>query len=196
MQSLEQIDFEELDAALQSAPALSTRLFRKVLQGCTRLESLRQLRRVATLEELADAGAWTDATLRLLELELPNWVVRRLIREGDDGSVPYPANRICPSRSMTRWKGSMRHFRSPSCGRSPTRAAELARKSGRLCGFLKFASRRESLCAATILFEGFFAAASLTWLYRFYEDATRSVSNSYPLKRTFGSSETNDKRRA
>lgn len=25
-----------------------------------------------------------DATLRLLELELPNWVVRRLIREGDD----------------------------------------------------------------------------------------------------------------
>ena len=26
----------------------------------------------------------TDATLRLLELELPNWVVRRLVREGDD----------------------------------------------------------------------------------------------------------------
>jgi hypothetical protein len=84
MQSPGQIDFEELDAALQSAPALSTRLFRKVLQGCTRLESLRQLGRVAALDELAKAEAWTDATLRLLELELPNWVVRRLIREGDD----------------------------------------------------------------------------------------------------------------
>ena len=112
------------------------------------------------------------------------------------GSVPYPANRICPLRSMTRWKGSTRRFRSPSCARSSTRAGGLVPKSGRLCGSLKFASRRESLCAATILFEGFFAAASLTWLYRFYEDATRSVSNSYPLKRTFGSGETNDKRRA
>ena len=84
MQSLRQIDFDELDAALRSAPALSARLFRKVLQGCTRLESLRQLERVAALDELAEAGAWTDATLRLLELELPNWIVRRLIREGDD----------------------------------------------------------------------------------------------------------------
>ena len=54
-----------------------------------------------------------------------------------------------------------------------------------------------NLCdAATILFESFFAAASLTCLCRLYEDATCSVSNSYPLKRTFGSSETNDKRRA
>ena len=69
------------------------------------------------------------------------------------GSVPYPANRICPSRSMTRWKGSMRHFRSPFCGRSSTRAADLARKSGRLRGFLKFAPPRESRCAATTLLE-------------------------------------------
>jgi hypothetical protein len=69
MQSVRQIDFDELDAALRSAPALSARLFRKVLQGCTRLETLRQLGRVAALEKLAEAGAWTDATLRLLELE-------------------------------------------------------------------------------------------------------------------------------
>ena len=84
MQSVRQIDFDELDAALRSAPALSARLFRKVLQGCTRLESLRQLARVAALDDLAEVGAWTDATLRLLELELPNWIVRRLIRESDD----------------------------------------------------------------------------------------------------------------
>lgn len=100
------------------------------------------------------------------------------------GSAPYPANRICPSRPMTRWKGSMRHFRSPSCGRSSTRAADLARKSGRRCGFLKFAPPRESRCAATILFESFFVAASLTCLCRLYEDATCSVSNLYPLKST------------
>ena len=38
MQNVRQMDFDELDAALQSAPALSTSLFRKVVQGCTRLE--------------------------------------------------------------------------------------------------------------------------------------------------------------
>ena len=84
MQSVGQIDFDELDAALRSAPAPSTGLFRKVLQGCTRLESLRQLGRVKTLDELAEAGAWTDASLRLLELELPNWTVRRIVRDGDE----------------------------------------------------------------------------------------------------------------
>ena len=57
MQSVRQIDFDELDAALRSAPALSARLFRKVLQGCARLEFLRQLERVAALEKLAEAGA-------------------------------------------------------------------------------------------------------------------------------------------
>ena len=38
MQSVRQIDFDELDAALRSAPTLSARLFRKVLRGCARLE--------------------------------------------------------------------------------------------------------------------------------------------------------------
>jgi hypothetical protein len=84
MQSVRQIDFGELDAALQSAPALSTCLFRKVVQGCTRLKSLRQSGRAMALDELSEAGAWTDAALRLLELELPHWTIRRLFHEGDD----------------------------------------------------------------------------------------------------------------
>ena len=84
MQSVRQIDFDELDAALQSAPALSTCLFRKVVQRCTRLESLRQSGRAMALDELAAVGAWTDAALHLLELELPHWTIRRLFHEGDD----------------------------------------------------------------------------------------------------------------
>lgn len=51
MQNVRQMDFDELDAALQSAPALSTSLFRKVVQGCTRLESLRQSGRATALDE-------------------------------------------------------------------------------------------------------------------------------------------------
>jgi hypothetical protein len=84
MQTVGQIDFNELDVALRSAPALSASLFRKVLQGCTRFESLRQLGKAAVLDELAEAGAWIDATVRLVELELPAWTIRRLVREGDD----------------------------------------------------------------------------------------------------------------
>jgi hypothetical protein len=84
MQSVRQVDFDELDAVLQSASALSTSLFRKVLEGCIRFESLRQAGKARLLDELAEAGAWTDAALRLLDLELPNWSIRRLVREGDD----------------------------------------------------------------------------------------------------------------
>src|SRR6185437_7954391 len=84
MQSVRQVDFDELDAVLQSASALSTSLFRKVLEGCIRFESLRQAGKARLLDELAEAGAWTDATFRLLDLELPNWSIRRLVREGDD----------------------------------------------------------------------------------------------------------------
>jgi hypothetical protein len=84
MQSLRQVDFDELDAALQSSTALSACLFRKVAQGCTRLESLRRSGKAAALDELTEAGAWTDAALHLLELELPHWTIRRLCHEGND----------------------------------------------------------------------------------------------------------------
>jgi hypothetical protein len=82
MQTVGRISLNEL--ALRSAPALSASLFHKVLQGCTRCESLRQLGKAAVLDELAEAGAWIDASVQLVALELPAWTIRRLIREGDD----------------------------------------------------------------------------------------------------------------
>lgn len=33
---------------------------------------------------VAKAGAWTDAALALLELELPRWQMRRLEQDGDE----------------------------------------------------------------------------------------------------------------
>jgi hypothetical protein len=84
MQSGRQLDFDELDAALQSAWALSPSLFRRVIRGCERLEPFGQSGRATALNELAEARAWTDATLHLLALELPQWTIRRLVREGDD----------------------------------------------------------------------------------------------------------------
>jgi hypothetical protein len=37
--------------------------------------------RVERILQLASAGAWTDAALALLELEQPEWELRRLVRE-------------------------------------------------------------------------------------------------------------------
>lgn len=36
---------------------------------------------MAELDRLTAAGAWIDASLKLLEFELPNWCVRRLVYE-------------------------------------------------------------------------------------------------------------------
>jgi hypothetical protein len=84
MQSGRQLNFDELDATLQSARALSQSLFRKVMRGGERLEPFGPSGRATALDEFAEAGAWTDATLHLLALELPQWTIRRLVREGDD----------------------------------------------------------------------------------------------------------------
>ena len=72
-----------LDRELHLAPAVTALLFRKVTESgaCARLPSLRQLRKTITLDCMIEAGAWTDAVITLIGLELPNWGVRRLVCE-------------------------------------------------------------------------------------------------------------------
>ena len=74
-------DFERLDEALRQVPALSVDLFRDLTKHCTRLSSLRQSGKAIALDRMIEAGAWTDAAVTLIALELPNWNVRRLICE-------------------------------------------------------------------------------------------------------------------
>jgi hypothetical protein len=49
-------------------------------QACTRLPALQPAAKLK-VHTLIDNGAWTDAVLALLELELPLWNVRRLVWE-------------------------------------------------------------------------------------------------------------------
>jgi hypothetical protein len=58
MRTVGQIDLNESDVALRSAPALSASPLHKALQA------LRQLGRAVLLNELAEAGAWIDATVQ------------------------------------------------------------------------------------------------------------------------------------
>ena len=45
---------------------------------CRRIPSIGQNERAAHVKRLIDAAAWTDATLALMEIELPMWQVRRI----------------------------------------------------------------------------------------------------------------------
>jgi len=49
------------------------------VQSCARrFPSTSQSGKAARVERLIQSGAWTDATLALIDLELPQWQVRRL----------------------------------------------------------------------------------------------------------------------
>src|SRR5690242_19785103 len=76
--------FDQLEGELRLAPALMPTVFANVISGaCSRLPNLRRPGELARLEQLIAAGAWTDAALVLVELELPAWSLRRLIREDE-----------------------------------------------------------------------------------------------------------------
>lgn len=71
---------EQLHDALAVTPALIADVIR---EACRRFPSQGQPGKTERVEQLIQLGAWTDAALALLELELPQWRIRRLVY--DDG---------------------------------------------------------------------------------------------------------------
>ena len=70
-----------LEQQLRCADAFTPDLLSDVIaQACTRFAAHGATAK-AKIDRLLESGAWTDATLALLELELPHWKVRRLIYE-------------------------------------------------------------------------------------------------------------------
>jgi hypothetical protein len=52
-----------------------------VAEHCTRLSSLRQSEKAIVLDRMIEAGAWIDAAIALIAVELPKWNVRRIVCE-------------------------------------------------------------------------------------------------------------------
>ena len=74
-------DLNRLEANLRGAQAVTAELmFGVMMQACVRCAA-RSRTAQARVNQLIEAGAWTDAALALLELELPQWKVRRLVQE-------------------------------------------------------------------------------------------------------------------
>jgi hypothetical protein len=70
-----------LEERLRRVHALAPELMSDVIaQACTRFAAHGAATKTK-VDRLVESGAWTDATLALLELELPHWKLRRLIYE-------------------------------------------------------------------------------------------------------------------
>jgi len=73
-------DLNRLEASLRGAEAITPELMSEVAHACAHFASVSRTAQ-ASITRLIGSGAWTDAALALLELELPHWKVRRLVLE-------------------------------------------------------------------------------------------------------------------
>lgn len=79
------IALDRLDDALRVAPVPGPELFRQVIDGGgARLRALRRSKKTDRLDRLIAAGAWTEAAIALIELEMPAWKLRRLVYENGE----------------------------------------------------------------------------------------------------------------
>ena len=80
----EPLDPLELNDRLHNAHAITAELFSFVIStACRRFPSAGQAEKTEKIERLVASQAWTDAVLALIDLELPQWQVRRIAY--DDG---------------------------------------------------------------------------------------------------------------
>jgi hypothetical protein len=71
-----------LTSELRHSSAITTELMSHVIaDGCTRFSAMSESGMADRFNRLVQSGAWTDAALALIELELPAWKLRRLVYE-------------------------------------------------------------------------------------------------------------------
>ena len=69
----------ELGDRLHNAYAVSAEFLSDIIeQTCRRFPSTGQSGKTARIERLIQSGAWTDAALAVIDLELPQWQLRRI----------------------------------------------------------------------------------------------------------------------
>jgi hypothetical protein len=75
----EHYDPVELRDRLRDAHVVTAELMSQVVrEACRRFPSAGQSEKTARIKQLIGSGAWTDAALALIDLELPLWQVRRI----------------------------------------------------------------------------------------------------------------------
>lgn len=92
-------DQRGLEDRLRDAHAVTAELLSDVIsEACWRFPPVRRTEKTARIERLIKSDAWTDAALALIELELPQWQVRRIVY--DDGEWHCALSR---QRELPEW---------------------------------------------------------------------------------------------
>jgi hypothetical protein len=82
---------------LHDAPSVTSEFLSDVIsETCRRLPSRGQNPKAIRIERLIQAQAWTDAALALINLELPQWQVRRLAYDGGEWHCALSRQRELP----------------------------------------------------------------------------------------------------
>ena len=95
----ERRDFDTLNDRLRAADAVTAKLMSElVATTCRRYRSTGPAGKSARIERLIGSQAWTDAALALIDLELPQWQVRRIAY--DEGEWHCALSR---ARELPEW---------------------------------------------------------------------------------------------
>jgi hypothetical protein len=89
----------ELSNQLRDAYTVTAEFLSDIIaRSCRSFPSTSQSGKAARVERLIQSGAWTDAALALIDLELPQWQVRRLAY--DEGEWHCALSRL---RELPEW---------------------------------------------------------------------------------------------
>jgi hypothetical protein len=89
----------ELGDRLRNAQTATAELISEIIgETCRRFLAAGQTERAGRIERLIGSGAWTDTALALIEMELPDWKIRRIAY--DDGEWYCALSR---QRELPEW---------------------------------------------------------------------------------------------
>jgi hypothetical protein len=90
-------DFAGFSERICDAPKATTTIFRETIEAtCRRFPSLGQGVKTARIERLLGADALTEAALALIDLELPQWQIRRIAYDGGEWYCALSRDRELP----------------------------------------------------------------------------------------------------
>jgi hypothetical protein len=82
---------------LRDADCVTASLFSEITRdACWRLPSVRRTKDFDRLERLIQSGAWTDAALALVALELPQWRLRQIVYDAGEWHCSLSRRRELP----------------------------------------------------------------------------------------------------
>jgi hypothetical protein len=87
----------ELNDRLRSAHAVTSDFMAEIIdETCRRFPPIRRTEQTSRIERLIGSGAWMDAALELIDLELPQWRVRRIAYDAGEWHCALSRQRELP----------------------------------------------------------------------------------------------------